>query len=98
MQLKRRRLTKENHPCVDSEGQVPLVSLREGEKASVTHITGSSTVVQRLSEMGLTPGCELRLLRKCSFQGPIEIEVRSAALALGYALASEICVLPLKAS
>jgi Fe2+ transport system protein FeoA len=98
MQLKRRRVAKDKHQCLDFEGQVPLVSLREGEKASITHITGSSNVVLRLSEMGLTPGCELILLRKCSFQGPIEIEVRSAALAIGYALASEICVMPVKAN
>jgi Fe2+ transport system protein FeoA len=48
--------------------------------------------------MGLTPGCELQVLRKCSFHGPIEIEVRGAALALGYELASEIFVQELKAN
>jgi Fe2+ transport system protein FeoA len=97
MQLRRKRDNKEQALCQTVEGQAPLASLKEGEKATITHITGDEKVVRRLSEMGLTPGCELRLLRKGSFRGPIEVEVRGSALALGYALASEICVQPLKA-
>jgi Fe2+ transport system protein FeoA len=68
------------------------VCLKEKDKAIIDHTTGNLAVVRRLSEMGLTPGCELRLLRKCSFRGPIEIEVRGVSLALGYDLASEILV------
>jgi len=64
----------------------------------MTHTSGNENVVRRLSEMGLTPGCELHLLRKCSFHGPIEVEVRGVALALGYALALEIFVQELKAN
>jgi ferrous iron transport protein A len=63
----------------------------------VTHTSGGMGVVRRLSEMGLTPGCEIQLKRKCSFRGPIEIEVRGVALALGYGLSSQIFVQPLKA-
>jgi ferrous iron transport protein A len=80
--------------CVNVDGQIPLTSLHEGAKAVITHTTGDINVVRRLSEMGLTPGCELKLSRKCSFKGPIEVEVRGVALALGYTLASEICVQP----
>jgi ferrous iron transport protein A len=47
--------------------------------------------------MGLTPGVEVKLLRKCSFRGPLEIEVRGVALALGYGVASKVFVRPLKA-
>jgi Fe2+ transport system protein FeoA len=62
----------------------------------MTHTAGTEKVVRRLSEMGLTPGSEVKVLRKCSFQGPLEIEVRGVALALGYTLASAICVQPLE--
>lgn len=91
---------KENHshPCLNSEGVIPLVCLKEGAKAVMTHTSGNPNVVRRLSEMGMTPGCELHLLRKCSFHGPIEVEVRGAALALGYDLALEIFVQELKAN
>jgi len=101
MQLRRRQRgngeTKQEE-INDFVCQAPLASLPEGEKAKITHVTGETNVVRRLSEMGFTPGTELTLLRKCSFRGPIEIEVRGAAIAIGYALASEICVQPLKDS
>jgi len=86
-----------NDSCEKPDGYVPLTSLAEGDKAVVTHTSGGSGVVRRLSEMGLTPGCEIILKRKCSFRGPIEIEARGVALALGYGLSSQILVKPLKA-
>lgn len=97
MRLRRRC----NRPLGDlyekPDGDVPLTCLSEGDKAVVTHTSGGLGVVRRLSEMGLTPGCEITLKRKCSFRGPIEIEVRGVALALGYGLSSQILVQPLKA-
>ena len=98
MPFRRRRNIATEEPCENPDGGVPLTCLPEGAKAVVTHTSGGLGVVRRLSEMGLTPGCEVTLKRKCSFRGPIEVEVRGAALALGYALASEICVQPLKAN
>jgi Fe2+ transport system protein FeoA len=98
MQLRHRhRHGKRDDPCIDLNGMVPLTCLDEGAEAVMTHSSGDLNVVRRLSEMGLTPGCELRMLRKCSFHGPIEIEVRGVALALGYDLASEVLVQELKA-
>ncbi|MCW4009606.1 MAG: FeoA domain-containing protein [Candidatus Bathyarchaeota archaeon] len=81
---------------VNVDGSVPLNSLPEGSKAIVTHTSGGLCAVRRLSEMGLTPGCEITLKRKCSFRGPIEIEVRGVALALGYGLSSQIFVQPIE--
>ncbi len=84
MQLRHRQSNgiKED-PCQNSEGIVPLTCVKEGAKAMMTHSSGNVNIVRRLSEMGLTPGCELKILRKCSFHGPIEIEVRGAVLSLG---------------
>jgi Fe2+ transport system protein FeoA len=84
--------------CLDIDGNVPLVCLKEGVRAVMTHSSGNGNVVRRLSEMGLTPGCELRILRKCGFRGPVEIQVRGASLALGYDLASQIFVQESKAA
>ena len=95
-QLRHNRTIKKPDSCQSSEGTVPLVCLKEKGKAVMAHTTGDLAIVRRLAEMGLTPGCELRLLRKCSFHGPIEIEVRGVSLAVGYALASEILVQPLE--
>ena len=99
MQLRRRNSQgKRDDPYLDLEGVVPLTCLKEGVKVVMAHSSGNGNVVRRLSEMGLTPGCELQILRKCSFHGPIEVEVRGVALALGYDLASQILVQDLKAN
>lgn len=76
--------------------EISLASLPEGAKAIITHTIGGHCVVLRLSEMGLTPGSEIKLLRKCSFHGPIEVEVRGVSLAIGYGLAEKIFVQPVK--
>jgi len=60
------------------------------------HAFGGCGIVRRLAEMGLTPGVEVKLLRKGPFRGPVEIEVRGVALALGYGVAAKVFVKPLK--
>jgi Fe2+ transport system protein FeoA len=57
---------------------------------------GGFGLVRRLAEMGLTPGVEVKLLRRCPFRGPLEVEVRGVALALGYGVASKVFVKPLR--
>ncbi|NLE04960.1 MAG: ferrous iron transport protein A [Crenarchaeota archaeon] len=96
MFFRHRRRHFGNFPINNEEGQVSLVCLTEGAKAVMVRSLGGMNVVRRLSEMGLTPGCEIKLLRKCSFCGPIEIEVRGVSLAIGYCLAQHIFVQPLK--
>ena len=96
MLLRRKQSVTREDICENPDGEVPLTCLKEGAVGIVTHASGGLGVVRRLSDLGLTPGCEVRLIRKCSFCGPIEIEVRGATLALGYGLSSKILVQPLK--
>ena len=98
MQLRPKRKSKPEHLCPDGNGEVSLSDLPEGGKGIVAHTSGGLEVVRRLSDMGLTPGCEIKIVRKCSFHGPIEVEVRGVCLALGYGLSQKICVHPLKAN
>lgn len=91
----RNRGKPERKPKTNSE-VVSLRDLCEGEKALITHTIGGFGLVRRLAEMGLTPGTEVKLLRKGPFRGPLQIEVRGVALALGYGVASKIFVKPLR--
>jgi Fe2+ transport system protein FeoA len=93
----RNRGTPEKRNPQGNEEAVSLTNLGEGERATVTHTFGGSEIVRRLAEMGLTPGVEVRVLRKCPFRGPLEIEVRGVELALGYGVSSKVFVRPLKA-
>jgi Fe2+ transport system protein FeoA len=82
-------------PKVKNE-TVSLTSLSEGERGIVSHAIGGFGLLRRLTEMGLTPGVEVKVLRKGLFNGPVEVEVRGVSLALGYGVASKVFVKPLK--
>ncbi|MEM1588887.1 MAG: FeoA family protein [Candidatus Bathyarchaeia archaeon] len=73
-----------------------LTDLAEGEVGVVVKAVGGFGLVRRLAEMGLTPGAEVKLLKKGSFGGPVEVEVRGVALALGRGIASRVLVKPLR--
>lgn len=74
------------------EDTVPLVNLREGDRAIIAYIFGGRGLTLRLTEMGLTPNVEVRVVRKGPMRGPIEIVVRGTNLALGYGVAKRIFV------
>jgi len=69
-----------------------LINIKSGEDAEIISILGGQMVNKRLSDLGLTPGTKIKVLRKAPFWGPIEIEVRGSKLVLGRGLASKILV------
>jgi len=48
--------------------------------------------VKRLSDMGLTPGTNVTVVKSAPFNGPLEICVRGSRLAIGRGMASRILV------
>jgi len=74
-----------------SKKTVALINLKEGQKGIIVSVLGGRSVIQRLTDMGLTPGTELKMVRKGRLC-PIEISVRGFKLALGNGLAAKILV------
>jgi ferrous iron transport protein A len=72
--------------------QYCLTDMREGQIGVMRSVQGGSMAAKRLADMGLTPGTEIKLLRKALFKGPVQIEVCGARLVLGRGLASRIMV------
>jgi|YelNatPaOPRAMG01_1025707.scaffolds.fasta_scaffold11511_5 Fe2+ transport system protein FeoA len=70
---------------------LPLTNLQEGEKGIISFIRGGRKVIQRLTDMGLTPGTEITVTRHAPF-GPIGISVRGSELAIGRSIAMKIFV------
>jgi len=70
---------------------ISLLDLRRGERGVIVSIQGGRGVIQRLSDMGLTPGTEVSVTNSAFF-GPIEISVRGSKLALGRGIAMKILV------
>ncbi len=71
---------------------VPVTDLQPCQKGVIALLRGSKKVIQRLSDLGLTPKTEVTLVRKAPLGGPIELSVRRTALAVGRDIADNIFV------
>jgi DtxR family Mn-dependent transcriptional regulator len=71
---------------------VSIDQLKKGESGKVSFIRGEHKVLQRLSDMGLTPGTEITVVKSAPFHGPLEILVRGSRLAVGRGMTEIIFV------
>jgi len=83
--------------AVEKGGQVqrkilPITDLKPCQKGIIAFLRGGRKVIQRLSDLGLTPGSEVTLVRKTPLGGPIELSVRRTTLAVGHEIADNIFV------
>jgi ferrous iron transport protein A len=76
------------------EDIIPLTYLHAGEKGIIQFMFGGRGQVQRLADLGLTPGAEVEINKKAPFHGPIEICIRNVCLAIGNKIAKRIFVKP----
>jgi len=82
-----------SHAPGGANGAVSLDSLPGGGGGTVASIGGDSTPLrQRLMELGITIGSEIRVVRKAPFGGPIEIAVRGYRLSLRRAEARTVLI------
>jgi DtxR family Mn-dependent transcriptional regulator len=75
---------------------VSITNLKTGAHAKVTFIRGEHKVLQRLLDMGLTPGTSIKVERVAPLKGPVEVCVRGSKVALGQDIASNVFVESLK--
>jgi DtxR family Mn-dependent transcriptional regulator len=71
---------------------VSICALKEGDQCKVSFIRGEHKVLQRLLDMGLTPGTNVNIVRVAPLKGPVEVGVRGAKVALGQDIASNVFV------
>lgn len=73
---------------------IPVTDLTPGGHGTIAFIRGDSRIVQRLSDLGLTLGTKVALLRKTPVEGPVEIAVRKTKLAVDHRIAENIFIEP----
>lgn len=71
---------------------VSIVNLKEGDQGKVSFIRGEHKVLQRLLDMGLTPGTKISVVRVAPLGGPVEVGVRGSKIALGQDIASNVFI------
>ena len=62
--------------------EITLDALRDGEQGVVERLTLSGPTKRRLIEMGITPGTEVRVLKRAPLGDPIEVYLRRYTLTL----------------
>src|ERR1035437_3623374 len=70
----------------------PIRELKGGKYGKISFIRGEHKVLQRLLDMGLTPGTRIKVVKVAPMNGPVEISVRGSKLALGQDIACNIFV------
>jgi DtxR family Mn-dependent transcriptional regulator len=88
------RLHKKNLEEAGKRERMPvsISRLKQGERGKISFIRGGHKVLQRLCDMGLTPGTEVTVVKSAPFHGPLEIIVRGSRLALGRGMTEMIFV------
>jgi DtxR family Mn-dependent transcriptional regulator len=71
---------------------IPVTELTSDQNGKIAFIRGDCKIVQRLSDLGLTLGTVVSLLRKTPMGGPVEIAVRRTKLALDHDIAENIFI------
>jgi len=59
-----------------------LSQMQTGWLATVRGVNGHPDLRSRLQEMGFTPGCDVRLVAKAAFGGPMAFQLRGSLVAL----------------
>jgi DtxR family Mn-dependent transcriptional regulator len=71
---------------------IPITELTPDQHGKIAFIRGDCKVVQRLSDLGLTLGTKVSILKKTPMDGPVEISVRRTKLAVDHAIAENIFI------
>jgi len=87
----RRKLSSDTH-WIGRRNTVRLTEMRDEEKGRIAFIMAGVGATQRLADMGLTPGSDVKILRVSNYGGPINLSVRGSILALGQGVASKVFV------
>jgi ferrous iron transport protein A len=69
----------------------PLFQIASGRTVTVSSIAGSMEDKRHLSDMGLTPGTEIRLVEN-HHPGPVLVELRGSRLVLGHDQAEQVMI------
>lgn len=74
------------------ESGVNVTSLKNGQSAVVTGITGPEKPARRLAAMGIIPGAVITKRSASAMKGPVVIEKNGKQLAVGFHMARMILV------
>lgn len=77
---------------IKSDNLVRLSEMKEGSAGKVAFVMAGRGATQRLADMGMTKGAEVKVIRSSHYGGPVTVLIRGCSLAVGRGLASKVFV------
>ena len=77
-----------------SEVEWSLDQFQIGQQGEIASIQADTDLKQRLSALGLRPGCTFRVLRKASFGGPMHVRVGTTEVIMRLKEAKRVLAMP----
>lgn len=69
-----------------------LIETPKGKTVRVIEYKGGKGVNSKLRQLGLTPGKEVKVLRRAPMGGPLMIDIEGRSIALGRGIAARVQV------
>jgi Fe2+ transport system protein FeoA len=73
-------------------GKINLIKMKKGQKGTIAHIDGGSSLEKRLVIMGVHMDKTIIKLSSFVMKGPVAIKSGRTVIALGYGMASRIWI------
>jgi len=86
---RQRKLPLHHHSDLVQPSEVPLNTLRSGEKGVILRVFGGRMMRTRMTSLGFVPGTEVLILRNFG-HGPLIVQAHNARIALGRKVAGGI--------
>lgn len=77
---------------MSDEKEITLAQMQSGQSGTVAQIQGGHGLVNRLSVLGIRPGKRITKLSSMLMRGPINIQVDSSQVSIGFGMAKKIVV------
>ncbi len=75
---------------------IDLTKLKSGQHGKVVGIEAGYCAAERITNMGIIPGKNIKKISSSFFRGPQTVQVGTAQIAIGYGMAKKVIVEILK--
>jgi len=89
--IRKRRASRIAPPAASG---VPLTSLANGRRGTVTDIVGGQNLAERLASLGIRRGQRITRVGGMFLRGPVTVRVEKTQVAIGYGMAARVTVEP----
>ncbi len=72
--------------------KVTISKMQAGQIGTVIEMHGGQQFINRLSALGIRPGCEITKINSMAFHGPSTIRIGRSQVAIGFGMANRVIV------